>query len=236
VSETEFDASLNELHDYLLAEATIEGALDRVARLARAALPCEGAGVSMLSNGSGYTTASAGGKTDVLDQIQYDTDEGPCLEAARTGQVVVITDLVSETRWPSFVTQAVNEGLVSSVSVPLVVGNDSVGALNLYSLSRGLDEGDVRTATRFGRAAAVLLANTATYVSARKLGENLEVALESRDVIGQAKGLLMARHGCTSDQAFALLREGSQRRNIKLRDLAQEMVDEANTANGADRT
>ena len=100
-----------------------------------------------------------------------------------------------------------------------------LGALNLYSKSStGYDEAAEETALLFSQQAAVACANAEVYWRTYTLTEHLREALESRDVIGQAKGILMARRSCTGEAAFEMLRQASQHRNIKLRDIADQVV------------
>jgi hypothetical protein len=109
--------------------------------------------------------------------------------------------------------------------VPLVVKDEAVGVLNLYSKTAGgFSDDDREMAALFSEQAAVACANAAVYWQRVSLTEQLREALESRDVIGQAKGILMVRRGCNADAAFELLRLRSQRRNVKLREVAAEVV------------
>jgi GAF domain-containing protein len=113
----------------------------------------------------------------------------------------------------------------SVLAVPLVASDRPLGALNLYSrTAEGYSDADEETAVLFSEQAAVACANAEVYWRTYALTEHLREALESRDVIGQAKGILMARRGCTPDAAFEALRKVSQHRNIKLRQIAEQVV------------
>ena len=139
----------------------------------------------------------------------------------------MVREKISENadRWPEFSTVAAKAGVHSVLAVPLVAGNEPIGALNLYSKTPGgYDEADEETAVLFSEQAAVACANAEVYWRTYSLTEHLREALESRDVIGQAKGILMARRNCTADAAFEALRQASQHRNIKLRDIAEQVV------------
>jgi GAF domain-containing protein len=115
--------------------------------------------------------------------------------------------------------------VLSVLAVPLIVADQPVGAVNLYSkTSRGFSESDEETALLFSEQAAVACANSEVYWRTYSLTEHLREALESRDTIGQAKGILMARRNCTSDEAFEALRKVSQRRNVKLREIADKVI------------
>jgi GAF domain-containing protein len=114
---------------------------------------------------------------------------------------------------------------MSSLSIPLQVRGETLGALNLYSKTLSAFEGTgAANADLFGEHAAVAVANAYTFANALRLSENLKEALKSRELIGEAKGILMAREGVTEDEAFEMLRRASQRANLKLRDIAQELV------------
>jgi GAF domain-containing protein len=144
--------------------------------------------------------------------------------------VVKVDDYATDGRWPETARRAVDVGVHSSLSLPLLAADDGVGALNLYGASQrvfdGLDDG----AATFAASAAITLANALAFHRAAELSEQLSEGLESRDVIGQAKGILMARERIDADAAFDRLREMSQHANRKLRDIAAELVDEANSA------
>jgi GAF domain-containing protein len=160
-----------------------------------------------------------------IDDDQYAADEGPCLTAIRTGQTVKVDSLRAEARWPAFTHRAEAEGIRSSCSVPLPVDHSIVGALNLYSASGPFGDRDEWTAHELAKQAAVTLANAVAFNRMQALVANLTDALASRDVIGEAKGIIMERQRCTPDAAFDILRMASQRQNIKLRALAQQVVD-----------
>ena len=114
----------------------------------------------------------------------------------------------------------------STLSLPLLVGEGSVGALNFYSTKEdGFSDEDRRNSATFALQAAVVLANAQAYWDARTLNEHLAEAMRSRATIEQAKGILMAQSNVGPDAAFELLRSASQRENRKLRDIAQELVD-----------
>ena len=200
--------------------------MNRIAGLAVTAIPaCDTCSVSLVEGHSIITQVATDARAERLDTYQYDNDSGPCLEAIRTDEFYKIASMAEETRWPEFTTRAAEEGLQSSYSVPLRVDGHTVGALNLYSWAAPFQDSDVEISHAFGHQAAVTLANARAYQQAHDLVENLRVALESRDVIGQAKGIIMERERCTAAEAFETLRSVSQARNVKLRDLAQRVVE-----------
>jgi GAF domain-containing protein len=160
-----------------------------------------------------------------LDAAQYRSDKGPCLQAYSLRQVVRGTVPECADHWPEFTAAAAKAGVRSVLAVPLVASDRPLGALNLYSkTAESYDETDEETAALFSEQAAVACANAEVYWRTYSLTEHLREALESRDVIGQAKGILMVRRSCTPDVAFEALRKASQHRNIKLRSVAEQVV------------
>jgi GAF domain-containing protein len=218
---------LAELAGLLLTNETLETTLQHVAQIAVRAIPaCDAAGVSLAEDGRMTTAAVTTPFVNRVDDHQYATDEGPCLETLRTGEPRRSPSLETETRWSAFRPRAMREGVVSCLSIPLVVGNGTAGALNLYSRANAFAEYDEEVGRGFAAPASVAIANARAYAKANLLIEQLEQALQSRDVIGQAKGIIQAREGKDPDGAFARLRAISQHENIKLRDIAQAVVDD----------
>ncbi len=128
-------------------------------------------------------------------------------------------------RWPAFAASAVDHGIQSSLSLPLTVRAEIVGALNMYSPTPdAFDPHSVDLAQRFAEQAAVAISNADVYWRTYALTQHLEVALENRDRIGQAKGVLIATNRITADAAFDKLRRTSQNLNIKLREVADYVV------------
>lgn len=210
----------------LLAEESLEATLSRVADLACRTLPgCEAASVTMVRADRPSTAVQTDPEVSEFDAAQYASGEGPCLEAYRTHHLVRLDLAADGGRWPEFSRAATAAGVLSVLSVPLLIGEQAVGALNLYSKTRhGFSAADEETASLYSDQAAVACANAEVYWQSYSLTEHLREALESRDVIGQAKGILMARRGCTPEAAFEALRNASQRRNVKLRDVADGVV------------
>jgi GAF domain-containing protein len=215
----------DELSQILFADTTRDATLDALANLAHRTLPsCIAASVTVAERGKVYTAVSSVELASILDEAQYDTREGPCLDAIRTRQVIDGGDFDSERRWATFTNRVRRSAVKSSLSLPLVVGDEAIGALNLYSgVPQGLRD-SVPAATAFAQTASITLANALAYHRAADLSAQLAEALEHRDVIGQAKGLLMAREHISADEAFERLRTVSQRSNRKLYQVAQDLV------------
>jgi GAF domain-containing protein len=220
------EKAVRTLSRLLLSEETLEATHGRVAGLACRTLPCcDLASVTMITDGRPSTPVQTEPLAGDLDSAQYRSQRGPCLEAYDRRSVVREKIAENADRWPEFSAVAKRAGVRSVLAVPLVASDRTIGALNLYSRSDDCyDETDEENAVLFSEQAAVACANAEVYWRTYTLTEHLREALESRDVIGQAKGILMARRGCTPEAAFEALRKVSQHRNIKLRDVAEQVV------------
>jgi hypothetical protein len=160
-----------------------------------------------------------------LDIDQYRAGEGPCLEAAATGEIVRVDVETARERWPVFTRGAVAAGAASYLSAPLVIDARHIGSLNLYGMhAHGYREVDGALLEVYLTAVEMALRATSRYLTAREQAANLSTALVSRAVIDQAKGIIMGTRGVTADEAFRVLAEQSQRDNVKLRIIAERLV------------
>jgi GAF domain-containing protein len=210
-----------------LRELSMDSLLQTVADLTKQVMPGNPeASVCLLVKGRPITVVSTGPLATDLDETQYDRGHGPCLHAARTGELTEIVDTRADDRWPDYTPRAVEHGNLSSLSVPLAIDQQQVtGALNIYARRPdAFDESSRAVATRFAHYAAVAAGNLYAYQSARDMADNLQLALESRSVIDQAKGILMERYKLTADRAFQLLARVSMDSNRKVRDIADDLV------------
>ncbi|MGY1725226.1 GAF and ANTAR domain-containing protein [Blastococcus sp. SYSU DS0533] len=163
-----------------------------------------------------------------IDALQGRIGQGPCLDAVWEQEVVRVDDVGSDDRWPEFAREASGLGAGSMMCFQLFVAGDRLGALNLYSRTPGaFDDECQEIGQMFASHAAVALAGA-------EQEENLRTGLTNRDVIGQAKGILMERHKLTADQAFGVLARVSQEMNRKLVDIARELTD-TGAVPGSDR-
>ena len=220
--------ALQKLSSVLEGEDSLEHTLQTVVDLSVATLPgCDSAGVTLRIAGQDTTAAATDDFTLEIDRIQYETDDGPCLEALERQETISVESLSEETRWPEFRRRASSRDLKSSLSQPLR-DDGWIGALNMYSKQeRGFDETAVLVSGIFAKQATIALKNAQAYLAARRLADQLNEALRSRDLIGQAKGILMEREGISDEQAFEMLKTASQNSNVKLRDVAQRIIDES---------
>lgn len=218
--------ALEHLGRLSLRELSMDGLLQQVADLSKAVMPGRPeTSVLLLVKGAPSTVVHTGELAVDLDKTQFERGHGPCLHAARTGELTEIVDTRTETRWPDYARRAAERGNLSSLSIPLLIDKDVRGALNIYAREAAAFDEDSRSfAMRFGPYAAVKAGNLHAYRSARDLADNLQRALESRAVIDQAKGILVERYKVTPDAAFQLLTRMSMNRNRKVRDIAEHLV------------
>lgn len=220
--------SLTALGHFVLSEQSLQESLQRVAELSvRAVYGADGAGVTWVVARKPTTVTAAGDFVRRIDEIQYALEEGPCLQAYTTQEMVLVDNLEHEQRWPRFSPAALGHGLRGVVAAPLTVHGARLGALNIYALQSGvLDETAVDTAALFAEQASIVLANAVAFTRAQSTAVNLGEALTSRGVIDMAKGIVMAKEGCGPAEAFDRLRQMSQTSHRKLREVAQDLVDD----------
>ncbi len=221
-----FGASIAELQAVLLGTESIDGFLRELAALAARelgqGLSC---GITLQPNGRPLTVASSDTNAAQVDELQYGLDQGPCLTSLHTGQRIRIDDLATEQRWPDYGVRALAQGVRSSLSLPLIARDRSVGALNLYSSqSRFFGLAETQLAERFAAEATVAVGIAARLAAQAVLTDQLRASLASRSVIDQAIGVLMAQQRCTAAEAFDILRAASQHRNLKVRQIAEQIV------------
>jgi len=218
-----------------LPDTPLTDVLQRVVELATRSIDtCADASVTLAHKGRLRSPVATGERPLRIDEVQYTHGAGPCVQAFRTGEVHIIADTSADRRWPEFAAAALAEGIRSTLSVPLDVSGtrtEVFGALNLYSEELGGFSGGAVAATdSFAHQAVIVVANAQAYWGARELSDQLQGALESRTVIEQAKGVLVAREGVSLDRAFEMLVQASQREHRKLRDVAAEVVERAASA------
>lgn len=220
VHDTTVGETFAEVARLLLAEHGLDATLNRVGQLAVQTLDgCDHAGISLIEGRKVTTVGSSDEVPALVDAIQYEVDDGPCLDAIRLHQVFLVSHLEQERRWPEFSLRAAEEtGVKSMLALRLFVEEDTMGALNLYSKNTEAFDADAQVM------ATIFAAHAAVALRAALREEQFHEALASRDVIGQAKGMLMAREGITAEEAFETLRRGSQRLNIKLREVAERVA------------
>jgi hypothetical protein len=219
------------LRDLFAAEESLDDVAERVAQTALAAIPhADVISITVLSWPDSRTAACTDEEALTLDNQQYASGRGPCLEAAlRHTPLRAIIDQEQQ-RWPEFVEAAQHAGIRASLSVPLLIaGVDSeqelVGSLNIYSRTpTAFDPFDAELMRLYSVAAGQAISNSGRWQKSRETVTQLETALRSRSEIDMAKGALIALHGCEPEEAFDKLKDESQRRNMKLREVARELL------------
>ena len=211
-----------------LTEAeSVRDTLQSILALALRSIPgCHAASITVLDDEEQPSTiAATDEKTYELDRRQYLLHDGPCMDAARRQQVSRWNLHEAEQRWPEFTELAKEMGLHSYLSAGLGLSQRQLGALNLSSRdSDAFSQLDEDLISLFTASAAAAIVVVGRYFEARDLAAQLERALQSRAIIDHAIGIVMAESRCDADQAFAILSRASNNRNIKLRDLAVEIV------------
>jgi GAF domain-containing protein len=219
-----FTQSIDEAARTLNQHRNRDDTLQTIVEVARKSVPgFDQVGIATRENkGMPQTRACTGDLVLRLDEIQYSLGEGPSSAVLLGADVVSVSRLRDELRWPRYVPQARETGLRSQMAVKLYLNESTLGGINFYSTTRDDVSQDAQgLAWLFATHASVALA----HAHAR---ETLNEALQSRKVIGQAIGILMERHGMNEDRAFAFLIRVSSHGNIKLRDIAQELVEQHN--------
>ncbi|MDN5861753.1 MAG: ANTAR domain-containing protein [Pseudonocardia sp.] len=176
------------------------------------------AGVTVVTSGGAATSACTDPLVAQLDSRQDAAGQGPCLDAARAVEPIRADDLATDERWPDFARHAAGLGVWSVLACPLFVERGCIGALTLYGRSAGAFPADA------DHVGALLAAHAAVAMVTSRERANLRTAVDSRDVIGQAKGILMERHKIDARRAFAMLVAFSQDHNVKLRELAERLT------------
>jgi hypothetical protein len=223
------------LRDLFAGEEPLDVIASRVAESAAAAtLHADAVSITVLTWPEARTAASTDSRALDLDEQQYAAGRGPCLEAALTRSPIRAVMSEEHGRWPEFVTAAIRYGFRASLSVPLIVGGvdedqELVGSLNVYSdTAAAFDPFDEVLMRLFTVAASQAITNAKRWQHSRVTVTQLEAALISRSNIDMAKGALMALYGCDPDEAFARLAKESQNRNVKVRELAVDMLVQLN--------
>jgi transcriptional regulator with GAF, ATPase, and Fis domain len=220
-------ASIEELAGLLVEESSLDDLLGQVLELTSRAIQASAAvSVTVVDDRGDHATAAASSDdARAVDDAQYALDEGPCVEALRTGIEQRFDDLTELDKWPLFRERADELGFHSVFAVPLRAGGRAIGCLNVFAAeANGLSEDDRTLARRIAAPAASTLANGRAFRRVTRLAEQLQEALDGRAVIERAKGVLIAHTRCSEAQAFERLRRASQDQNRPLRLVAAEVV------------
>ena len=226
--EADVVRSLVEMADTLVDDYDVVDLLTGLADRCVNLLGVSAAGVMLVSpEGSLGLVASSSEAMRLLELFELQAQEGPCLDAFRTGQPVDHESLEAGSgRWPSFSAAALQAGFQSALALPLRLREATLGALNLLSVTRTpMDKADVVVARAFADLATLSIAQHRAAAEAQRLNEQLAAALASRVVIEQAKGVISERAGVDLAEAFSRLRRYARDHNRRLTDVAQAAID-----------
>ncbi|WP_290055457.1 GAF and ANTAR domain-containing protein [Amycolatopsis solani] len=224
----ELTAAMAGLTDVLESEPAEAEILEAVCAEAVRAVPgADMASITAIRDGEAETAASTDERAVEIDRFQYAAGEGPCLRAAATGEIVRLPTAAADLVWPSFTAHARGLGVGSYLAAPLRVDETLSGALNLFGYGdHGFAETDSRLLHLYTTIVSFGLRTTRRYRQARRQATELEAAMRTRAVIEQAKGILMAVHRVSAEDAMKRLIAESQRTNVKLRDVAARFVED----------
>lgn len=217
----EFDRKLASAARALAEESDTLSTLERAVQVATELIDsCDVAGISVVRDGQIDTPAASHESLRRVDELQFELEEGPCRDALKHNEVVLVSDLTTDPRWPHWGPQMAEQtGVRSSLSLRLFLEGDDLGALNLYSYRvDAFDQEDLLDGLVLAAHAAVALANTLEQ-------DQLKRALDTRRVIGEATGMLRERFDLSTDQAFGVLKRVSSELNIKLFRVARYLVE-----------
>ncbi|MBY4206946.1 ANTAR domain-containing protein [Rhodococcus fascians] len=223
-----YTQALRRIKSKILTGVDIDVVLQAVCSEVAAVVPdADLVGITMLDeSGRPRTVASTDSVVHDIDSDQYRTGQGPCLEAMRSGHMVRAQAREAATRWPLFAAAVADLGVHSYLAAPLTPDEHRHGSLNIYSSSTdGFDHLDEVSVALFATSIETAVAISERTRSAEEELTGLRTAMRTRADIDQAKGIIMAMRGISADEAFALLSEQSQNRNIKVSDIAAAMID-----------
>jgi GAF domain-containing protein len=219
---------LRELNRVVLVGRTLSEVLDEIVTIAAKGIPgAESTSITLLRGEEAFTAAHFGDMALAADELQYERGYGPCMDAGRGNVTLQVDDMAEETRWPDYAPKVLQVGVRSSLSVPLPFQGSAIGALNNYSskVAAFATPEALNAGLEVAEAVAVAVVNADDYAKVVDQAHNMRLAMESRAVIEQAKGVLMAQRGVDAQQAFDMLRDASQRYNRKLREIALGIVE-----------
>jgi GAF domain-containing protein len=219
-------AALHELAGLVLSRETVDTALRLVTRLAATTTAgTVGAGVTVVDQHGRRSRASSNRAVEQADALQYELDEGPCLAAWRSRELVRVDDTATDARWQRWCSAVQALGVRSVLSAPLVAAGEAIGAVKVYC-ERPMNYGphDEEVLRLVADQAAILLANSQSLREARRLSREMTGALARRDTISQATGVLLARGATSPQEAFTVLTTAAARAQHPVEDVARALL------------
>jgi GAF domain-containing protein len=220
-SSSEVAASFARISRDLLTRPDGELTFERIAaRAVEVIPPCDACSITMRrKRGRTETVASTAEIATACDSLQYELDEGPCVDAVSDDEAYYIDDVANDPRWPNWGPRVAEVGVGSVLSVRMANDDEVLGALNLYSTKVHAYDSDAVDL------ALVFASHAATAINNARLVDGLQTALQSRHLIGVAQGILMSQYDMALETAFEVLRRYSSHTNVKLRDVALRVVE-----------
>jgi GAF domain-containing protein len=221
-------AAVSQMAGLVLSRETVDTALNLVTTLAATTTSGTlGAGVTVVDEHGKRSRAASNRIAEQADARQYELDEGPCLTALRTQELVRIDDTTTDRRWPRWNEAAGGLGVRSVLSAPLLAADESIGAMKIYSARPGnYGPRDEHVMRLLAAQAAILLANSQSLREARLLSRQLTRALTSRDVVAQAIGVLLARGVADQQDAFSVLTTAARQSHRPVEEVAHTLLAE----------
>lgn len=229
MDEDNLDESLVALSGLLTEHRPMQETLVDIAEFAVHAIPgAEGAGLTVLEDDRPQTVVASADFVRAVDDVQYGLGEGPCLLAVESRLTQTSGSLGGEARWPRFGPRVGRMGVHSVLSLPLLLPDRVIGAMNVYAHEKNAFGPEaIRIGESFARPAAVSVCNAQILAQSQRLAGQLAAALTNRAVIDQALGVIMSRTGAGPDEAFDRLRAMSQAQHLKVSEVARVLLDEA---------
>lgn len=219
---------VDHLQDLVLKTSDVKEMLDELAEFSAVTLADSAiafCSITLIQRKKPVTVASSEEKASRLDETEYSTGDGPCLTAIRKQFVVHVPDLTNDDRWPAYTAAALEAGVGSSLSVPLILEGEAEAGLNLYSTrSHGFTREDISMVETYSYRASKALRLAVRISQLAEAKAHLTAAMESRTTIDLATGAIMAQNRCSQETAMKILKIASSTRNVKLRDIAASVV------------
>jgi GAF domain-containing protein len=222
----DLSAALNQMSGLVLSRETVDSALELVTSLAvTTTAGTMGAGITVVDEHGRRSKATSDQAAEQADALQYELDEGPCLTAWATRQLVRIDDTTTDSRWRRWNDAVQSLGVRSVLSAPLVIDGESIGAMKVYC-ERPMNYGphDEHIMRLLADQAAILMSNSQSLQEARRLGRQLTGALASRDTIAQAVGVLLGRGAPSVQEAFGRLAAAARQTNRPVEEVARTLL------------
>ncbi|MFJ8142737.1 GAF and ANTAR domain-containing protein [Streptomyces sp. NPDC096013] len=220
------DPAVPDLTALLLTTRTLEAFLTALADTVVDLAPgCDGCGITLEREGLLLTVASSGTSARQLDEEQYGQNDGPCLQALRTGQEIFVQDTRTDRRWGEYPAYAAAAGTRSSLSLPIAARTHTPGAINLYaSAPDAFADADLSVLRAIAAEATGAIAMAQRLADVSAFNDELQTVLATRTLIDRATGITMARNGCTYDEALASLKDVARQHDTTLREVSAALV------------